>query len=82
MAACAPEFRGPHPINIAAVRHEIADEIHDARAIVSMGRVTDTSAVVYTDRAGERQEETWTRTSSGWKLDHAVAVTKSSPAPS
>jgi hypothetical protein len=40
-----------------------------------MGKTTDVRAVVYTmTPAGARQEETWVRDTSGWKLDHSVAV--------
>jgi hypothetical protein len=40
-----------------------------------MGKTTDVRAVVYTkSKTGARQEETWVRDTSGWKLDHSVAV--------
>jgi hypothetical protein len=40
-----------------------------------MGKTTDVRAVVYTKTpTGARQEETWVRDGSGWKLDHSVAV--------
>ncbi|MGE0545782.1 MAG: hypothetical protein AB7O24_20470 [Kofleriaceae bacterium] len=81
LAACA-HTTGPRPINVAAVRHEIADQIEDSndpRPITSMGKVTEQSAVVYTTRGDQRQEEHWVRIPGGWKLERAELVGATSP---
>ena len=67
-----------HPTNVAHVRLAIASAMQTQapeRTIASMGKTTDDRAIVYTKtKAGARQEETWVRDSSGWRLDHAVAI--------
>jgi hypothetical protein len=79
LSACAPAPTGPRPVDVAAVRREIRDEMshdwtaqgrfHGERKIVSMGHVTDASAVVYTDDGGKRYAETWVRAGGGaWQL--------------
>ncbi|MGE0867349.1 MAG: hypothetical protein AB7P03_02220 [Kofleriaceae bacterium] len=75
-AACA-HTSGPRPINVAAVRHEIADQIelsNEPRPITSMGKVTEQTAVVYTKRGDRRQEETWVRVPGGWRLERTEVV--------
>ena len=66
------------PVDVAAVRREIRDEMshdwtaqgrfHGERKIVSMGHVTQASAVVYTDDGGRRYAETWVRAGGAWQL--------------
>lgn len=70
LSACAPSQSPghPRPVNVAAIRHEIQQAEPDGRPIVSMGHVTDTQAVVYTQTDRGRSEETWVRDGSGWKL--------------
>ncbi len=67
-----------HPTNVAHVRLAIAAAMQKQapeRTIASMGKTTDERAVVFTKtKAGARQEETWVRDGSGWRLDHAVAL--------
>ncbi len=78
LAACATTNTAQHPTNVAHVRLAIASAMHSQapeRTIASMGKTTDDRAVVYTKtKAGSRQEETWVRDTSGWHLDHAVAI--------
>ncbi len=71
-AACA----GPqtHYTNVAAVRSDIKASIaHDRwpRQIISMGRTTDDTAVVYTQTSNDapRVEEHWVHAANGWKLE-------------
>ena len=77
-AACATTGANTHPTNVAHVRQQIWSAMQTQapeRTISAMGHTTETSAVVYTTtKAGARQEETWVRDGSGWKLDHAVAA--------
>jgi hypothetical protein len=80
LAACA-HSSGPRPINVHAVRVEIKETIADSpgtegpRSIVSMGRVTSDSAVVYTDSpTSGRHEETWTKASGHWQLQSSRDV--------
>jgi hypothetical protein len=78
-SACATTSTGAaHPTNVAHVRQDIWATMQTQtpeRTISAMGKTTDTRAVVYTkSKTGARQEETWVRDGSGWKLDHAVAV--------
>jgi len=74
-AACAT---GPRAVNVAAVRHDINDTIQSQQAdrtVTSMGKTTSERAVVFTTtKAGVRQEETWVRDGSGWKLDKSSAM--------
>jgi hypothetical protein len=79
-AACAHGGQA-HYVNVASVRQDIKQVIdHDQtqpRAIVSMGHVTDESAVVYTQAndSAPRREESWTRTQDGWRLADAKDIT-------
>lgn len=64
-------------VNVAFVRQEIRKEITDERTITSMGKVTTTSAEVYTQTAGQpRHQETWVKADGKWKLQesHEVAT--------
>lgn len=79
LSACATTGHGASaPINVAVVRHEIADTIRAQagdRAITSMGRVTADRAVVFTSlRTGGRQEEAWVKHGGQWTLDKATAM--------
>jgi hypothetical protein len=79
VSACATTSTGAaHPTNVAHVRQQIWSAMQTQspeRTISAMGKTTDVRAVVYTKSAtGTRQEETWVRDTSGWKLDHSVAV--------
>ncbi len=80
LAACATTSTSTaqHPTNVAHVRLAIASAMQTQapeRTIASMGKTTDDRAIVYTKtKAGARQEETWVRDTSGWHLDHAVAI--------
>jgi hypothetical protein len=78
--ACA-HSAGPRPINVHAVRVEIKHTIEEApgdlgpRTIISMGKVTRDSAVVYTEApARGRHEETWVRGPAGWSLSESRQV--------
>ncbi|MFT3694976.1 MAG: hypothetical protein QM831_17635 [Kofleriaceae bacterium] len=76
VGACAGSQ--PHYTNVAAVRHEISDQIdHDAssgsstkRSIVSMGHTTNDSAVIFTQTAKDspKREETWVNAGGQWKM--------------
>lgn len=76
--ACASTGGANRPVNVASVRHEINDAIkshENDRAIHSMGKVTAQRAVVYTtNKSGAKQEETWVKDSSGWKLEGSTAL--------
>jgi hypothetical protein len=77
-AACAPATR-PGTVNVAAVRSEINSSISSTtndRRIHSMGKVTAERATVFTTSkdGATKQEETWVRDSSGWKLENATAL--------
>ena len=79
LSACAPAATGPGGhTNVAVIRTQINDQIkaeHGDRKITSMGKTTPDSATVYTtNAAGVRQEETWTRDASGWKLANKSAM--------
>lgn len=79
LSACATSSTGPNkPVNVAAVRHQIDDQIqaesHD-RSITSMGHVDQTHATVFTTlKTGSRQEENWIKGDGGWKLDKKTAM--------
>ncbi len=77
LSACATTGAN-HPTNVAHVRQQIWAAMQTQapeRTIQAMGHTTENSAVIYTTtKAGARQEETWVRDSSGWKLDHSVAA--------
>lgn len=76
VGACAGSQ--PHYTNVAAVRHEISDQIdHDAssgsatkRSIVSMGHTTNDEAVIFTQTAKDspKREETWVHDGDQWKM--------------
>jgi len=81
LAACAHSSSGARPINVHAVRVDIKDTIAEhpgepgPRAIISMGKVTNDSAVVYTEaQGGPRREETWVKTGSRWTLSGAREI--------
>ncbi len=75
LVACAHNAPTAGPVNVAAVRHEIADSLHGERTILSMGHVDHAHAVVFTkDATNARHEETWVRAGEGWKLDQSVAT--------
>ena len=80
LSACAGTSTGPnHPINVASVRSEISGTIRSQqndRTIGSMGHVEQNKAVVYTtnSKTGDRQEETWIKDSSGWKLENSTKI--------
>jgi hypothetical protein len=82
LTACA-HSTGARPVNVHSVRVAIKGRIEampgnaGPRAIISMGKVTETSAVVYTESAAHlRLEETWVKGASGWTLQdsHNVAT--------
>lgn len=71
LGACATTSSSSR-INVHAVRVDIQRAIGDSpegdRRIVSMGKVTGESAVVYTEAGAARREETWSKSPSGWSL--------------
>lgn len=80
LAACA-HSSGPRPINVHSVRVSIEDRIaaspgaEGPRDIISMGKVTAESAVVYTESpARGRHEETWIKGPEGWRLQDSRDV--------
>ena len=79
LAACAgptATSKSGH-VNVAFVRQEIKKEITDDRKIISMGKVTTTSAEVYTQTTGQpRHQEMWVKTDGQWKMQesHEVAT--------
>ena len=80
VTACA-HTAGPRPINVHSVRVAIKGRIDAApgdagpRAIISMGKVTEDSAVVYTESQNHsRLEETWVKGPSGWTLQESRHV--------
>ena len=74
-------------VNVAAVRTDINETISrdassgrtTARYIVSMGKTTNDSAIVYTQtsKTSPRREETWVHDAGGWRLHDArdLAIT-------
>lgn len=83
LAACASSS-GLRPINVHAVRVDIKEAIAanpgepGPRAILSMGKVTGASAVVFTEGAGgARREESWVKSGSGWALSEAQVIAAS-----
>lgn len=76
--ACAAT--GPRPVNVASVRGQIAASIREGandRTILSMGKVTNDHAVVYTTLAGgARQEETWVHAGRAWKLEKSTKLSQ------
>src|SRR6476659_10324752 len=78
IAACAPATR-PGTVNVAAVRSEINGTMRSEkndRTIHSMGKVTPVRAVVDTTSkdGATKQEETWVKDGSAWKLENASAL--------
>lgn len=73
LAACATPS-SPRRINVHAVKVDIQRSIGDGRTITSMGKVTEDSAVVYTETAAGRREETWNRKASGWSLGESREI--------
>ena len=80
-AACATTTTGTtahSTTNVAHVRQAIWASMQTSqpsRTITAMGKTTDERAIVYTkSNSGTRQEETWVKDTSGWRLDHAVAA--------
>lgn len=72
LAGCASTSSGARPVNVHAVRVQIKSAIDGEREIVSMGKVTTTSAEVYTERTGQpRRQETWIKVDGAWKLQDA-----------
>jgi hypothetical protein len=78
LSACAHQQTG---INVHSVRVAIKGSIESApgnagpRNIISMGKVTDTSAVVYTESSShQRLEETWVKSPSGWTMQESRSV--------
>lgn len=79
ISACATTSGPNHPINVASVRSEISGAIRSQqndRTIGSMGHVEQNKAVVYTtnSKTGERQEETWVKDGSNWKLENSTKI--------
>lgn len=72
LGACAstPSSTRSGSVNVAAIRHEIADTIHGDRAIVSMGHVERDKAIVFTESKDKaRHQEIWVRGDAGrWTL--------------
>jgi hypothetical protein len=73
--ACAhtPPSKGGRA-NVAAVRVEIRAAIGGERSIVSMGKVTETEAEVYTQTSNGRRQEMWKRVDGAWKLQESHDV--------
>lgn len=71
LSACA-HSSGARPVNVHAVRVEIKSAIAGERNILSMGKVTEGSAEVYTERAGQgRRQEMWIKVEGAWKLQQS-----------
>lgn len=81
-SACATsQTTGPGgKANVFYVKKDIAAAIDASpgeagpRKIVSMGETTTAKAVVYTDAADGRREETWVRGASGWTMSEGKVV--------
>jgi hypothetical protein len=75
LSACAS---GPAPkagrVNVHAVRVEINSAIAGERNIISMGKVTASSAEVYTQSPSGRRQETWLKVDGAWKLQGSQDV--------
>ena len=81
VTACATSGAN-RPVNVAAVRSEINGAIRSQqndRTVTSMGHTESGKAVVYTTNkaTGERQEETWVRDGSGWKMESSTKIASS-----
>lgn len=80
LAGCATTGAGvKHPVNVAAVRSEINGTIRSQgndRSIYSMGHADEQTATVYTTNTatGAKQEETWIKDGSNWKLKGSTAL--------
>lgn len=68
---------GPRPVNVHAVRVEIKSVIGSERAIISMGKVTEDSAEVFTEENSHRKQEQWVKVSGAWKLQTAHDIAAS-----
>ena len=67
--------------NVAVVRGEIKGQLNGERTIVSMGKVTPTTAEVYTEVKGQpRRQEMWVKTDGQWKLQESHEVTATATA--
>ena len=79
LAACASGPKATSKsghVNVAFVRGEIKKSITDERNIVSMGKVTPTTAEVYTQVKGQpRHQETWVKDDGQWKMQESHDVT-------
>ena len=80
LAACAGAPKATSKsghVNVAVIRGEIKNEIAGERAIHSMGKVTPTTAEVYTEAKGQpRHQELWAKGPDGqWKLQESREVT-------
>ena len=75
VAACASgaPLSQPGSVDVASIRNEIQHV--DARPIVAMGHVSNSTAVVFTDD-GTRREEVWQRSDRGWKLRESKEVAR------
>jgi hypothetical protein len=78
-ACAASTVNTAGPVNVAAVRNEINGSIRaepgSDRTIHSMGKVTHERATVFTtSKSGVKQEETWVKDGSGWKLETKAAL--------
>ena len=75
LAACAHSSSSSRPINVHAVRVDIKSAIAGDRDIISMGKVTASSAEVFTERGGRaRHRETWIKVDGAWKLQESQDV--------
>ena len=65
-------------VNVATVRAEINSTIASTtgdRTVTSMGKTSADAAVVFTTSTpGARAEETWIRSTAGWKLERSTAL--------
>jgi hypothetical protein len=58
-------------VNVHAVRVEINSAIAGERNILSMGKVTEGSAEVYTQGGQGRRQEMWIKVDGAWKLQES-----------
>ena len=65
---------GAPTVDVSDIRHEIQHV--DNRPIISMGHVTQTSAIVFTEDGVGRREELWQRDATGWKLRDSRPVAR------
>jgi hypothetical protein len=81
VTACATSGAN-RPVNVASVRSEINGAIRSTendRTVTSMGHTEPSKAVVYTTNktTGERQEETWVKDGSSWKMESSSKLAAS-----